>query len=320
VAVLCLQASLWATAPANGTPPPKASITSGVTIGAVGDMACDTSDRAYNGGAGTSSACGERSTSAAMQANSSLTLILGLGDYQYDCGAPADWTASYDPTWGRLDYLMDPAAGNHEYITGRDAFGAQCPTSNATAQGYFNHFGAAAHQGTGGHYSFNVGSWHVIALNGNCGHTGVGGCGATSPQTVWLKHDLAANSSACTLAYWHQPLFTGIGTGKNPAYQAWWNALYADHADVVLNGHIHNYQRFGPKNPSGAADARGITEYVVGTGGESQVSVKAAARPQPVVWKRAFGYLQMTLQPGGWTAKFISAARTVLDSSSGTCS
>jgi hypothetical protein len=33
-----------------------------------------------------------------------------------------------------------------------------------------------------------------------------------------------------------------------------WEALYAAKADVVLNGHIHNYERFAPQTPSGVED------------------------------------------------------------------
>jgi acid phosphatase type 7 len=296
-------------------------------IGAVGDMACDTSDPGFKAGLGTATSCAELRTSDAMMADTSIDQILALGDYQYDCGDLADYQASYDPTWGRLDYLMHPVAGNHEYQTGTDVFGAPCPTTNSTAQNYFNHFAAfndSAHQATNGHYSFDLGSWHIIALNANCSNTGVGGCGATSPQTIWLKKDLASTTQPCILAYWHQPLFTGIGTGKVVKYQPWWKALSAVHADVVLNGHVHNYQRFPPLDPSGGLDPlNGITEYIVGTGGEKQVAVKSTATPQPSAWRKTFGYLRMTLLPTGWTAEFIGVDSlgntSVLDTSAGTC-
>jgi acid phosphatase type 7 len=293
-------------------------------IGAVGDMACDPSNPAFDDGGGTTSNCGEQRTSDAMLADGSLDMVLGLGDYQYDCGDALDYQQSYDPTWGRLDGLMKPVAGNHEYQTGLDAFGDPCPSSNATAANYFAHFGQSADPGDHGHYSFNLGSWHIVALNAECSDSGVGGCGTSSSQTKWLKADLAANQQPCILAYWHQPLFTGIGTGKALKYQPWWNALYAAHADVVLNGHVHNYQRFPPLRPTGASDpVNGITEYIVGTGGESQVSVKSGVVPHPVAQAKTFGYLRMTLLPTGWTAEFVDTNHggtgTVVDTSSGTC-
>ncbi len=214
---------------------------------------------------------------------------------------------------------MDPIAGNHEYKTGNDAFGSPCPTSNSTAQPYFDHFGAAAHPDTNGHFSFDLGSWHLIGLNANCSKSGVGGCTATSAQTNWLKGDLASTSQPCILAFWHQPRFTG-NTGPVAAYTPWWQALYDAHADVVLNGHVHNYQRYSALDPTGAGDAiTGITEYVVGTGGENLQSVKSTVQPAPVVSYKTFGYLQMTLLPDGWTADFVNSAGTVLDTSAGSC-
>jgi hypothetical protein len=299
-------------------------------IGAVGDMACDPANSKYDDGDGTTTNCAESRVSNAMLADTtanggSIDKILALGDYQYDCGDPSAWSASYDPTWGRLDYLMEPVPGNHEYKTGNNVYtGQPCPSSNSTAQGYFGHFGQAVANpdNNKGYYSFDLptvdGTWHVIALNANCSN--VGGCTATSPESVWLKNDLATKSQYCTLAFWHQPLFTGSGTGKNTAYQPWWNLLYNADADVVLNGHIHNYQRFAAMDPNGNLNlATGITEYVVGTGGEDQNSLKSSATPQPLSYHKAFGYLKMTLLSSGWTAEFVNPSGTVLDSSSGTC-
>jgi hypothetical protein len=289
-------------------------------IGAVGDMACDTSSRSFNGGAGTSSACAQRRTSDEMLSDTSLDAVLGLGDYQYDCGQATDYAVSYTPTYGRLNDLMEPVVGNHEYQTGKDSTGNPCPVDNSTAAGYFDYFGASSHPDTVGHFSFDIGSWHLVALNAECTKTRVGGCSATSAQTKWLKADLASNTKPCTLAYWHQPLWRGVGAGVQATYRAWWNVLYGAHADVVLNGHVHNYQRFAPLNPSGAKDpVNGITEYIVGTGGEGLKSMSAGAVPQPVVGKKTFGYLRFTLLAAGWKAEFIDANGSVLDTSTGTC-
>ncbi|MBA2559532.1 MAG: metallophosphoesterase, partial [Propionibacteriales bacterium] len=151
---------------------------------------------------------------------------------------------------------------------------------------------------------------------------GVGGCTATSPQTTWLKSDLASVDSVaqpCIAAFWHQPLWTG-GKGSAMVYQAWWNALYNAQADVVLNGHVHNYQRFDALSPTGTPDpVNGITEYIVGTGGEALRSVNSTSSPHPVQFAKTFGYLRMTLEATGWTADFINASGTVLDQSTGIC-
>jgi uncharacterized repeat protein (TIGR01451 family) len=299
-----------ATDPATGDP----------VIAAVGDMACAPADSNFNGGAGTASNCGEAANSAQMQTDPTIDTLLGLGDYQYGCGSPAEFAQSYGPTWGFFNNIIDPTAGNHEYSTKTNsADGSPCPDPNDAGQDYFAYFGAPARPATAGEYSFNVGQWHLISLNANCSKTNVGGCAATSPQTRWLQSDLAANTQPCTLAYWHQPRWTANGTNAS-AYAPWWSVLYAGHVDVVLNGHVHTYARFAPLDPSGNNDpANGIREVIVGTGGESLVSASPSASPAPLVNYRGFGYLRMVLHPTGYDAQFIAANGAVKDTFSGTC-
>jgi uncharacterized repeat protein (TIGR01451 family) len=289
-------------------------------IAAVGDMACAPDDSHFNGGAGTTSNCGEARTSAQMENDPTIDMLLGLGDYQYGCGTPAEFAQSYGPTWGFFNDIIDPSAGNHEYSTSTNsATGATCPDPNNAAQDYFSYFGASAHPATAGEYSFNVGKWHLISLNANCSKTNVGGCGAGSAQTQWLQSDLDANSQPCVLAYWHQPRWTANSSNAS-SYATWWSMLYAAHADVVLNGHVHTYARFGLLNTSGGADAaNGIREVIVGTGGEALVSASASANPAPLANYRTFGYLRMVLHATGYEAQFIDSTGAAKDTFSGTC-
>jgi hypothetical protein len=297
-----------------------------IVVAAVGDMACDPANNNWNAGDGTNIGCAQNRVSDAILAyTTGVDAVFGLGDYQYDCSDPADWAASYDPSYGRLNAWMTPSVGNHEYKTGADVFGVACPTANLNAGSYTDYFtshNVDVHASTYFHYSFNIGtSWHVIAMNGNCGKSGTG-CGATGAETKWLKADLAVNYQPCVLAFWHQPRWTGTTSGDGTAYQYWWNALYSAHADVVLNGHFHNYQRYASLNPSGAADpVNGITEYVVGTGGEALAPpVKITYSPQPLkAIAKTFGYLRLTLTPNGWSADFVDTSGNVLDTSSGAC-
>jgi hypothetical protein len=293
-------------------------LTGDPVITAVGDLACGTDDPNYNGGAGTASFCAEQRVSNQMLTDTSVDAFLGLGDFQYSCGLTTDWAASYTPTWGRFNSIIDPVAGNHEYQTGRDPYGVICPSTNKTALNYFNYFGAAASPSTAGHYSFNLGSWHLIALNANCAMPASQGCSASSAQTQWLQQDLLFNTQPCTLAFWHQPYIQGNTAGLQTVYQPWWNLLYAAEADVVLNGHIHNYQRFGLLNPSGQADPLGIREVIVGTGGESLASLSTAI-PSPEFRLKTFGYLRMVLHPTGYDGQFYDSTGVLKDSFSGTC-
>ena len=232
--------------------------------------------------------------------------VLPIGDLAYPDGSDASFRC-YDKTWGRHKDRTRPAPGNHEYRT-------------PGAAGYFRYFGKAAGDPSRGYYSFDLGSWHIIALNSQC--SAIGGCGKGSPQEQWLRHDLQENVASCTLAFWHVPLFSsGDEHGNSPGMKDFWDDLYQAGADIVLNGHDHDYERFVPQRPDGAADpTRGIREFVVGTGGKNQ---RGFHRPLPTTEIRSnstFGVLQLTLHAHDYEWKFIPVAGgEFTDSGSGKC-
>ena len=276
-----------------------------LAIAAAGDIACDPADSSYNDGAGMVSACQMKATSDLL-VNAHPSAVLALGDNQYADGALHKYLKSYGPTWGRLKSITHPVAGNHEYLT-------------RNAVGYFGYFGLAAGEPTRGYYSYEIGTWHIIALNSNCEQ--VGGCGAGSPQELWLKADLAAHPVPCILAYWHHPRFSSGVHGDDPTYDAFWRDLYDAGVDVVLVGHDHHYERFAPQDPSGRADPlRGVREFVIGTGGESHYVLRIIKPNSEVRNADTFGVLVMTLHPAGYDWKFISErGRTFMDSGSARC-
>ena len=274
-------------------------------IAAAGDIACDPADASFNGGQGTATACRMKATSDLML-GLGLTAVLLLGDNQYENGTLAKYQASYDPTWGRLNAIVRPVPGNHEYLT-------------AGAAGYFSYFGAAAGDPAKGYFSYDLDGWHLIALNSNC--AAVGGCGAGTPQTQWLAADLAAHPGTCTLAYWHHPRFSSGPHGNDATSDAFWQALYSAGADVILNGHDHIYERFAPQSPAGAADPlQGIRQFTVGTGGKNLTSIQVVRANSEVRNASAFGVLEMTLHSNGYTWRFLSASGgTVLDKGASLC-
>jgi acid phosphatase type 7 len=216
--------------------------------------------------------------------------VAAIGDTVYPDGTDAEYANCYEPTWGRHLARTRPATGNHEYNT-------------LGAQGYFNYFGAAAGDPAKGYYSYDLGAWHIIVLNSNCSFVG---CQAGSPQELWLRADLAAHPATCTLAYWHHPLFT-MGGGGTSAVRPFWEALYAARADVVLNGHVHSYDRFEPQDPGGNPDpTHGIREFIVGTGG---INPSMA------------GVLKLTLHASSYDWEYIPVpGQTLTDSGSASCS
>jgi acid phosphatase type 7 len=248
---------------------------------------------------------GDESTAKLL--GSTKGTILTLGDNVYENGTLKEFANCYGPTWGRFKARTKPVLGNHEYHT-------------AGASGYFDYFGRVAGRKGKGYYSFDLGRWHLIALNSNCQE--IGGCKASSPQVRWLKHDLADNRSKCTLAYFHYPLFSsgkyrpGISEMK-----AVWEVLYSAGADVVLNGHDHNYERFAPQNPEGGADLeRGIREFVVGTGGGVLYPIESPLSHVQSYNDDTYGVLKVTLLPDGYEWRFLAAqGSTFADSGKARC-
>jgi hypothetical protein len=276
-------------------------------IAAAGDIACSSADPSFAGGAGTATLCRQRATSDLL-VNAGYSAVLVLGDNQYDCARLADFASSFDLSWGRVKSLIRPAPGNHEYISSNpDAYGQSGCTEGA--QGYFSYFGAAAGDPARGYYSFDLGAWHIVSLNTNLADASscpVVSCAAGSEQEQWLRADLAAHPAACTLAFFHHPLFSS----KTPtaAVRPLWDALYAAGVDVVLNGHVHNYERFAPQRPDGSADpAAGIREFVVGTGGKS-LEDAGTASANSELRGGTYGVLQLTLRGATYDWQFRPVA------------
>ena len=279
--------------------------TSDPVIAAAGDIACDPDIAAFNGARGTRGACRQRYTSDLL-IDGSYTAVLPLGDIQYEIGTLRDFRRSYDLSWGRLRDISRPVPGNHEYGTPQ-------------AAGYYAYFGARAGAPARGYYSYDLGAWHLIALNSNCG--AIGGCGRGSPQERWLRADLAAHKTSCTLAYWHHPRFSSGLHGNSDVYTAFWKTLYDAGADVVLVSHDHDYERFAPQDALGRADpARGIREFVVGTGGRSRYPFRTPRPNSEVRNSVAFGILALTLRANSYDWRFVpEAGQSFTDTGSAAC-
>jgi len=280
-------------------------------VAAAGDIACDPASPNFNRGLGYPGACRQKLTSDLLL-RMDLSSVLVTGDAQYEDGKLAAFQASFDPSWGRVKELIRPVPGNHEY---RDP----------GAEGYFDYFngpaipaGPAGERGSG-YYSFDIGNWHVLALNSECSN--IGGCGPDSPQVRWLKADLAAHPVPCTLAFWHRPRFTSGRHSADGDMRPAWDALYEANADLVLGGHEHFYERFAPQNPDGVADpARGIRQITVGMGGKSRHGFVTVAPNSEVRDNRTIGVAELTLRQGSYDWKLLAAPRgNATDTGSGSC-
>ncbi|MDP8967549.1 MAG: metallophosphoesterase, partial [Actinomycetota bacterium] len=284
-------------------------------IAAAGDIACEPADPRFRGGNGTPRFCRQRHTSDLLL-GMDLAAVLVLGDAQYADTTLPKFRAGFDPSWGRVRSLLRPAPGNHEYRT-------------PGAAGYFDYFnGPGRFDGPAGprdrgYYSFDLGDWHVVALNSQCSHPPrnptLHECAQGSAQERWLREDLAAHARACTLAFWHHPT-AASGIGVNPAVDPLFKALYDYNVDLLLTGHDHAYERFAPQAPGHVVDTlRGIREFVVGTGGKSLQGARIL-QPGSEVRGATFGVLRVTLRAGGYDWAFVpEAGATFTDSGSAAC-
>ena len=251
------------------------------------------------------SSTGDEATAALLDARPNAQ-IATLGDNVYESGTIADFTNCYEPSWGRHKGRTHPALGNHEYGVAR-------------AAGYFAEFGAAAGEAPLGWYSYDLAAWHVVVLNSNCD---VVGCVTGGTQERWLRADLAAHPAGCTLAVWHHPRFSsGTTHGPDTAVGPLYTALYEAGVDVLLTGHEHNYERFAPLNPGGQPDdARGVRQFVVGTGGRSHYPFGPPLPGSEVRNDNTYGLLALTLRATSYQWQFVpEAGKSFTDSGSTNC-
>ncbi|MGH7546987.1 MAG: Ig-like domain-containing protein [Gemmatimonadales bacterium] len=254
-------------------------------------------------GAGDISSCSQSNDEATASLLDGIAgTVFTAGDNVYPDGTDSQFAQCYEPTWGRHKARARPSPGNHDYHT-------------AGAAGYYAYFGANAGPSGRGYYSYDLGEWHLVSLNSNISMS------AGSGQEQWLRADLAASTKRCTLAYWHHPRFSSGSHGSSTASQPLWQALYDHDADVIIVGHDHNYQRFAPQTPSGAADpARGIRQFVAGMGGQSHYNFGTPIANTEAYNTTTYGVLKLTLSADSYAWEFVPVAGgTYTDSGSAAC-
>jgi len=283
-------------------------------IAAAGDIACEPGDSRFNGGVGTADACRQLAVSDLL-VGGGFSAVLALGDNQYDCASLGAMQGAFDPSWGRVKSLIRPVPGNHEY-NNTSVYGDTGCTGDAA--GYFDYFGAAAGPRGRGYYSYDVGSWHVIALSSEC--YAISGCGAGSPEEQWLRADLAASTATCTLAYWHKPRWSSGNSGSITAMDALWRALADGGVELLLAGHDHHYERFAPLGADGSPTADGVREFVVGTGGKEHYGITSPISNSLVRNTDTFGVLAISLDQASYEWSFLpETGQTFTDSGSSAC-
>ena len=251
-------------------------------------------------GAGDIAVCGDAADEAtALLLDRIPGTVFTTGDNAYEDGTALEFSDCYDPTWGRHRPRTRPSPGNHDYHT-------------AGASGYYDYFGASAGDPSQGYYSYHLGAWHVVVVNSNIDVS------ANSPQLQWLAANLAANPTACAVAYWHHPRFSSGTHGSDVGIQDLWEVLHDAGVDVIMSGHDHDYERFAPQDAAGNADPqRGIREFVVGTGGRSLRNFPSVAPNSEVRDSDTHGVLKLLLYESRYEWEFIPVAGGVFRDSGG---
>ena len=303
--------------PPDPPPPPEP-----LTLVAAGDIACRPElDE-------TPTACRQARTGD-LVGSLAPDAVAVLGDNQYEHGELVNFMAVFDPTWGRFKAITHPAVGNHEY---------EGDPERDQAPGYYSYFGAAAGDHAKGYYRWQLGGWNVFVLNSGAINwtRSTGGnpslpddcwpvsCADGSEQEQWLQDELdALPSDACVIAYWHHPRFSsGFGGANQPHPETGplFADLYEHGAELVLTGHSHNYERFAPVTPEGIPDPAGVRQFVVGTGGRSlHTDTGPQAANSEVLRKDVFGVLELALEPGAYSARFVGEDGATVDETSGSC-
>ena len=257
-------------------------------------------------GAGDIAVCGKGGEPTAQLLDGIEGDVFTLGDNAYPNGTSTDFANCYSPTWGRHLARTHPASGNHDYTT-------------PGATGYYQYFGAAAGDPALGYYSYEEGSWHVVVLNSNCTFVA---CADGSAQAQWLRADLAAHPSQCSLAMWHHPRFGSGGAGRNDSVEPLFRAFYEAGGDLILNGHEHDYERFVPMDSAGTADPLyGVRTLIVGTGGDGLNRARRLTAVGSELWQTGvFGVLKLSLRSDAYDWQFVPVAgQTFADAGTSNC-
>jgi 3',5'-cyclic AMP phosphodiesterase CpdA len=276
---------------------PAAKPSSRPLIAAVGDIACPAADPV------TKSTCQQQAVADAIVKSNPDSVWL-LGDIQYLNGELDQFRNSFGKAFAPLRKRWRPNPGNHEYVT-------------TNASGYYEFFGKDAGPHQRGFYSFDVGSWHVVSLNANCD---IIDCTKNSFQAKWLRNDLRKHPSKCTAAFWHQPLYSsGVEHGNDPLVRPLWQILQANGADLVLNGHDHDFEVFSRQNAYGERDPKGMIEIVSGAGGKSWYEFNEIQPNSKVRIGNTFGFLSLRLNKKSFNWSYVTKDSKVLARGSAQC-
>jgi hypothetical protein len=224
------------------------------------------------------------------------------GDLVYN-GTEQEYRDFYHPTWGPFKERTLFVLGNHDR------------KSDPTARPYYAYTGAQRY------YARTLGAWRCYFLNTESSQNG----GASrDEQTAWLKRDIAQHRGLNIMAMWHVPMFSNVCALHKKAMVfpgkvgAWWQVLQENGAEFVISGHAHRWERFRRRLRDGRASQQGIRQFVVGTGGLSNMDV-LSRDPNCESVVVTTGIVRFDLYPDRYQWTFTDLAGKVRDRGSQLC-
>lgn len=224
-------------------------------------------------------------------------LVLGLGDYSYQPTATC-WFNENSP----VDGITKIAIGNHE------------DDDNEDYSNYISHYKLS-----NPYYSFNLNNVHVLVMDSDRTSYASG-----SAQYNFVLSDLQAASSDPSINWiivtFHRPIYTspnGCSSCDPPTALRNYHVIFDTYGvDLVLQGHVHDYQRtyplkYNPNSPSNPTrtssssnsynNPEGEIYAIVGTGGNNFHSLNGKSSFVVSQQDTKFGYMDIKITNNGGT-------------------
>jgi len=204
----------------------------------------------------------------AIRDNPGARFFVNVGDLVEIGHGEAHWNAWFDAAAGVIDHIPEMAVqGNHETLVGAgrsdhlkpDFMTRQLPVPQNGPEGL-----------KGQVYSYDFGCAHIVVLDSQQQEEQPVYGDILKAQTAWLDQDLARTRRAWTFVFFHKPPYSNTPDRMNDDVKgAFGPVLDAHHADVVFNGHDHDYSRTFPMLADHAVNAyaKGTVYMVVGRSG-----------------------------------------------------
>jgi hypothetical protein len=265
----------------------------------------------------------QNNVSNAMQAQPRPAFVYHVGDVVYFNGDESDYPSQFYEPYAHLNVPIVGIPGNHDGDNSDDtsvaslaAFMANLCATAATLPAGSEEYNRDTETQPNCYWTLRAEAVTIIGLYSNVPSGGV----IEPDQAAWLASELAAAPAGVPLivALHHPPYSADAHHGGSARMGEVLDTAFQSSGrvpDLVLSGHVHDYQRFTRTMPSGA----GLPYVVIGNGGYHNLH-KLAAGADPgeqlaadVVFEAGddanWGFLTLTSDGKTITAEYTSVAK-----------